>query len=121
MGRGARMAPDRRPEHERHAGAAGAHVGGGQRDAAREPRDHRAEAPGRGQARTPRSGGRSTGNGSAPVALDRAAVAHAAADQREHDVLAPVQRRERADAEGRRVVGDEEDRPRVAAHRSASS
>jgi hypothetical protein len=44
-------------------------------------------------------------------------VAHVAADQREDDVLALVQRAERADAERRRVVGDEQD----GLHRSASS
>ena len=42
-----------------------------------------------------------------------AAVADVAADQREHGALALVQRPERADAERRRVVGDEQDGPRV--------
>jgi len=46
-----------------------------------------------------------------------AAVAHVAADQREHHVLALVQRGERADPERRRVVSHEQDR----LHRSASS
>ena len=45
-----------------------------------------------------------------------ATVADAAADQREHDVLALVQGGERADPERRRVVGHEQDGPVVAAH-----
>jgi hypothetical protein len=50
-----------------------------------------------------------------------AAVAHVPADEREADVLGGVQGREGSDAVGRRVVGDEEDWPRVRAQRSASS
>jgi hypothetical protein len=45
-------------------------------------------------------------------------VADVAADQREDDVLALMQRGERADPERRRVVGDEQD---GAAHASACS
>ena len=119
--RGARVAPDRGPEHERDA-ARGARPR--RRPGAR--RGPRAPRPPPGSARTRRGAHAALrraqhGERQRRVALDRAAVAHVAADQREHDVLLLVQRRERADAEGRRVVGHEEDRPRVAAHRSASS
>ena len=115
---GARVAPDRRPQDERDARRARApSVGGGQRDAAREPGDHRAVAARCGEPRDAALARAEHGNGSSPRPA-AAAVAHAAADQREDDVLALVQRGERADAERRRVVGDEQDR---ASHRSASS
>ena len=109
------MAPDRRPEHEGHARPARAEVGGRERDASGEPRDDGAEAARRGESRH--------GPLRRPERRERrdpAAVAQLAADEREDDVLALVQGLERADAEGRGVVGDEQDRPRVA-HRSASS
>jgi hypothetical protein len=101
--------PDRRPEHERDAGAAGAGVGRRQGDAAADPGDHGAEAAGGGQPRDaalarPQDGERQL------AATRAAAVADVTADQREHDLLALVQRAEGADAERRRVVGDEEDR-----------
>ena len=64
-------------------------------------------------------GGAGTKAGAFPVLQVRERdVYKLAADQREHHVLALVQRGERPDAERRRVVGDEQDR---LAHRSASS
>ena len=66
---GARVAPDRRPQHERDARGARAGVGGGQRDAARQPGHHGAEAPGGGErGRSPAALGRSTGNGGGSAA-----------------------------------------------------
>jgi hypothetical protein len=121
------MAPDRRPEDERDACGAGAEVGGGQRDAAGQPGDDGAEA--------------ARGGEPADAALARAhdwerrvrggdlpAVADAAADEREDDVLGCVQGGEGADPERGGVVGDEEHRAPVPggarvvlAHRSACS
>ncbi len=136
---GARMRPDRRPEHERHARAARAQPRRGQRHTAREPGDDRAIAPGRREpqhaalARAQHGERRPRGPGSlagvrpgaepAPGGVRRraAAVADRAADQREDGVLALVQLAEGADAERRRVVGHEQHGPRVRAHRSASS
>ena len=109
------MRPQRRPQHERHARPAGAEVRGERRDAPGEARDHRAVV-----ARQPRDVllARPDDRERQVLLLARAAaVADVAADQREHHVLALVQRLERADAERRRVVGDEED----GLHRSASS
>ena len=105
----ARVAPDRRPQHERDAPARRRRRRRGAR------RARRARRPPRGSGRRRRAGrrraaaGGSRGNGSSR-ARAAAAVAHVAADQREDDVLALVQRLERADAERRRVVGDEQDR-----------
>ena len=104
----ARMRPDRRPQHERDAGAAGARVGGGQRDAAGQAGDDGAEAARRGEPQHAALG-RSQHRERQLAVARAAAVAHVAADQREDDVLALVQRGERADAERRRVVGDEQD------------
>ena len=119
---GARVAPDRRPEHERDAGRARAEIRGGERDAARQPGDHGAEAARRGEP-PDRALGWAQDRERGVVDGDRAPVAQAAADEREHDVLGRVQGGEGADAERGRVVGDEEDRPRVrpARHRSAAS
>ncbi len=112
---GAGMRPDRRPQHERDTGAARARIGGRQCDAARQSGDDGAEAA-RGREPQHAALGRPH-DGERQLAVARsAAVAHAAADQREHHVLALVQRRERADAERRRVVGHEQDRP---AHRGS--
>ena len=70
MRRRARVAPDRRPEHERDAGGARAGVGGGQRDAARQPGDDGAEAARGGEPADARAGvGRTTGNGGSPPAI----------------------------------------------------
>ena len=118
MGRGAGVAPDRRPEDERHPGRAGARVRRGERDAAREAGDDGPEAPGGGQARDAALGRAHDRERQGRVGRgERAPVAHPAADQREDDVLGLVQGPEGADAEVRRVVGDEEDR----LHRAAGS
>ena len=68
----------------------GARVGRGERDAAREPGDDGPEAPGGGEARDAALGRAQDGERQRRVVRrERAAVAHAAADQREDDVLAP--------------------------------
>src|SRR5215207_9611248 len=118
--RGSGMTPDRRPEDERHARLARAEVGGRERDAAGEAGDDRAVAAGRGELEDaalarPDRGERVAGG------RDRAAVADAAAEEREDDALGLVQRGERAGAERGRVVGYEQNRARVGAHRSAAS
>jgi len=109
------MRPQRRPQHERHARPAGAEIGGERRHSPGEPRDDGAVV-----AREPRDALLARSQHGERQVLFRsrpAAVADVAADQREDHVLALVQRRERADAERRHVVGDEED----GLHRSASS
>ena len=110
----ARVAPDRRPQHERHAGGTGAGVGRREGDAPREAGHDRAEAPGGGE---PEDGPlRRAEHGERELAAVRAAAAAVAqlpAHEREDHPLALVQPRERADAERRRVVRDEEDRPGI--------
>ena len=112
-----RVRPDRRPQDERHARPARAGVRGGQREPAREPRHHRPVVARGGEcvdiALTHPQHRERTG-----VLARPAAVADVAADERERHLLALVERGERADAERRRVVGDEQD---GAAHPSASS
>ena len=104
MRRRARVAPDRRPQHER-CGARRK-----RRGARRGRRSRRRPRRSAGASRaTARCGGKIARNGSSARG-PAAAVAHVAADQREHHVLALVQRLERADPERRRVVGDEQDR-----------
>jgi hypothetical protein len=93
---------------------AGAEVGRRQRDAARQPGDHRAEPPGGGEPQH-RALARPDHRERQVAGAGAAAVADFAADQREHDVLALVERSERADPEGRGVVRDEQDGP---AHRA---
>src|SRR5690349_22232771 len=95
---GARMAPERGPQDEGDAGLARAGVRGGKRDAAGQPGDHRAVATGGGEPRDSALRGPDDREREV-VAARAAAVADVAADQREHDVLALVERLERADAE----------------------
>ena len=117
---GAGVAPDRRPQHEGDAPGTGARVGRGQGDASRQPRDDGPEAPGGGQPRDAALGWADHGEGQGGVVRrEGAAVAHAAADQGEDDVLGLVQRREGADPEAGRVVGDEEDRLPARHYRTA--
>ena len=83
---GARVAPDRRPEHEGDACCACARVGGRERRPARDPGDHGAVAAGRGDPgdRPLRRGDHGEGQF---LGSSAAAVAKIAADQREDDVL----------------------------------
>jgi hypothetical protein len=108
--------PQGRPQDEGDAAAAGAAVRGGEGAPAGYPRDHRAVGAGSGQRADLALGDMAVRERQLPGG-PAAAVADVAADQRELDVLALVQRRERANAVRRRVVGDEEDR----LQRSASS
>ena len=96
-------------------------MGGRQGDAARDPRDDGAVVAGRGEgvdlALVDVQDGEAGDLGGAATA-----VADVPADERELHVLGGVQRGEGADAVRRRVVRDEEDRPRVGrGQRTASS
>ena len=103
---GARVRPDRRPQHERDPGTARAGVRRGQRDPPGEPRDHRPVAPRRGEPRDLVLGRAQDREGERPR-RPRRRRGDVPADEREHDVLARVQRREGPHAERRRVVRHE--------------
>ncbi len=117
VGRGPQLGPERAPQDERHARAAGAEPGRGQRGAPGGPGDDGAVAA---------AGGERVDRARRDVAVRHAGVGDAgrgvvdaAAEQCELDRRAGMERRERAGAVGRHAVGDEQDGP--AGHRSASS
>jgi hypothetical protein len=114
------MPPDRRPQDEGHTRQAGAGVGGGQGHAPRQAGHDGAEAPGGGEPQD-RALGRADDGEREVAAARAAAVAHPPADEGEDHVLAGVHTGEGADAKARRMVGDEEDRPRIGHARSASA